>query len=231
MLFRSTVHFVARFSRPFASYGTFAGDTQSPGALTASGERCGAWAGFDTSAGGTVEVRVGRADKGRVRIVRGTRAAGDAALEKTELGVVAFESPVAGIDFTANTTLAVNPGDWLYPVVHEPLVPEGLDPELAAKIPGKMALLATYSEENYSPIIDALIEFIDTGVVLAPENCDPAAWIDTNIQCIPADKTGMASFFFPDWIDRVLNALTEKGKVGEWTMGAVGSAVMFVKHP
>jgi predicted alpha-1,2-mannosidase len=55
----STVHFVARFSRPFASSGTFAGDTQSPGALTASGERCGAWAGFDTSAGGTVEVRVG----------------------------------------------------------------------------------------------------------------------------------------------------------------------------
>jgi len=164
-----------------------------------------------------------------VRVVRGVQAADDAALASTPLGTVAFEADIDGIDFTTTTVLTVKPGDWFYPVVHERLIPEGLDPALAATIPERAAALSLYTEQDYSPVIDQLIEFIDQNVVLAPEMCNPADWIATNAQCMLIDQTGMATFFFPDWIDRVLNVLTENGKTGDWTMGAVGSAVRCVQ--
>ncbi len=179
----------------------------------------------------TVTLRVGRANKGRVRLIRGTQAADDAALATTALGVVAFEAAIDGIDFTTTTPLTVHPGDWFYPVVHEPLVPEGLDPALAASIPAKAATLSLYTEQDYSPVIDALLEYIDQNVVLAPEQCNPADWIATNAQCMAIDQNGMATFFFPDWIDRLLNVLTESGTASQWTMGAVGSAARCVPEP
>ncbi|MBM4395104.1 MAG: CehA/McbA family metallohydrolase [Deltaproteobacteria bacterium] len=175
-----------------------------------------------------VTLRVGRADEGRVRLVRGTRAAGDVALASHPLGQVAFEAAVDAVDFTATTTQTLRPGDWLYPVVHDRLIPDGLDPALAARIPDKVATLSKYSEDNYAPIMEALIEFIDPDVVLAPELCDPAKWVATDAQCMLADANGMATFFFPDWIDRLLNILTEGGRPSDWAMGAVGSAALCV---
>lgn len=45
-----TLHFVTRFDRPFATTGTWAGTTFSPGSTeTSGGGRRGAWAGFDTT--------------------------------------------------------------------------------------------------------------------------------------------------------------------------------------
>ena len=67
-----TLHFVAVFDRPFASVGAWRNDTLTPGATTASGGTTydgdgypapglgsGAYVGFDTREGGTVNVRVG----------------------------------------------------------------------------------------------------------------------------------------------------------------------------
>jgi hypothetical protein len=176
-----------------------------------------------------VTVRVGRADKGRVRLIRGSRAADDDALATHPLGAIAFEAVVDGIDFETTKTLTLKPGDWLYPLVHETLVPEGLDPALAAKIPEKAKALGAYTEDNYSPLIDAMMDYMDPMMLLNPDQCDPAAWVPTMLQCMRADDSGMASFFFPDWIDRLFNIVTEDGEISDWTMGAVGSAVVCVE--
>lgn len=175
-----------------------------------------------------VTVRVGRANGGRVRVVRGEQAPSDEALASARLGEVAFEADIDSTDFTASVVLTVRPGDWFYPVVHERLVPDGLDPAIARLIPGKIELLSQYSEDNYAPIVQALIDHIDPDVVLSPDRCDPTRWVATDAQCIPADQNGVATFFFPDWIERLLNVLTEGGRPTEWVMGAVGSAVLCV---
>ncbi len=176
----------------------------------------------------SVSIRVTRAAGGRVRLVKGSQVASDEDLATAPLGQVAFESPVVGDDFTVMKNLTLLPGDWVYPVVHETLIPDGLDPALAAKVPAMALAASQYTEANYASVISALIDFIDQDVVLSPELCDPAIWVATDCQCMTADDNGMASFFIPDWIDRILNVLTEAGQTSEWSMGAVGSAVRCV---
>lgn len=173
-----------------------------------------------------VTVRVRRAEGARVRLVRGAHVATDEALADAPLGQVAFETMADSRDFQAVTTLELGPGDWFYPVVHEPLVPRGLDAELVAAIPSMAAAMGEFSEENYAPLITALIDYIDTEVLMFPEDCDPATWNPNHLQCLPADDFAMATYFIPDWINRVINILAEDGQMTDWTMGAVGSAVM-----
>lgn len=173
-----------------------------------------------------VTIRVRRAEGARVRLVRGAHVATDEALADATLGRVAFETMADSRDFQAVTTLELGPGDWFYPVVHEPLVPQGLDAELVAAIPSMAAAMGEFSEENYAPLITALIDYIDTEVLMFPEDCDPATWNPNHLQCLPADDFAMATYFIPDWINRVINILAEEGQMTDWTMGAVGSAVM-----
>lgn len=54
-----TVHFAARFSRPFASTGVWLNDQLYPTLKKIYGQKSGAYLGFDTSASSTVEVKVG----------------------------------------------------------------------------------------------------------------------------------------------------------------------------
>lgn len=173
-----------------------------------------------------VTVRVRRAEGARVRLIQGARVATDEALADAALGQVAFETMADSRDFEAVTTLELGPGDWFYPVVHEPLVPQGLDAELVAAIPSMAAAMGEFSDENYAPLITALIDYIDTEILLYPEDCDPATWNPNHLQCLPADDFAMATYFIPDWINRVINILAEDGQMTDWTMGAVGSAVM-----
>lgn len=56
---RYTVHFVARFSRPFAGYGTWSGTRLSPGSSSSRGPETGAWVSFDTTRDPRVAVTVG----------------------------------------------------------------------------------------------------------------------------------------------------------------------------
>ena len=53
------IHFVARFDRDFASFGTYADGARTEGATTASGPTSGAWVDFDPSGGAVVHVEVG----------------------------------------------------------------------------------------------------------------------------------------------------------------------------
>jgi predicted alpha-1,2-mannosidase len=54
-----TVFFVARFNRPFASAGTWAGPTVSPKQTSCSGATCGAYVTFDTESRRSVRMKVG----------------------------------------------------------------------------------------------------------------------------------------------------------------------------
>lgn len=176
-----------------------------------------------------IGLRVTRADGGRVFLIGGHRIESDEALEAAELGVNVVDTVVDGNDFETQLTTTVHPGDWFYPVVWEPLVPEGLDPELAAGIPDIAANVALVRDGDYSLLIAAMVPYVDDLTFMTPEYCDPAGWDADITQCIPADKNGMATIFTPDWIDRVLNVVVQDGASStEWTMGGVGSAILFV---
>jgi predicted alpha-1,2-mannosidase len=54
-----TVYFAARFSRPFAAFGTWQGSTLQPGGRAARSQHTGAFLGFDTRRRQTVLVKVG----------------------------------------------------------------------------------------------------------------------------------------------------------------------------
>ena len=179
----------------------------------------------------TIDLRVTRAQDGRVRLVRGGAHSPDQEPPDWPLGEVAFEAAIESDDASFQVTLAVGPGDWVYPVVHEPMTPRGLDPDLAVQAERIARMASEFTESNYAPIIEALLDYLDLAVVVAPEDCDPRDWIATNAQCLPADTNGLATFFLPDWIDRAFNGLTEGGQSTGWSMGALGSAVRFVAPP
>ncbi|HEX4725661.1 MAG TPA: GH92 family glycosyl hydrolase [Pseudonocardiaceae bacterium] len=55
----STVYFVAKFDRPFTTFGTWQGTTVTPGSRTSTaGQGSGAWVGFDTTADARVGMQV-----------------------------------------------------------------------------------------------------------------------------------------------------------------------------
>ncbi len=174
-----------------------------------------------------VKVRVGRSDGGYLKLIQGHRVATEEELEAAELGVVVFETPVEGVDFTAETTLTVKVGDWFYPLVYETVIPKGLPQELADKVPALATAASGFTEEDVEPLITALWDYIDPKVTLTPKKCDPSKWEKLKLQCMPPDTNGIATFFFPDWISRALNVVMVDGQPTEWTLGAVGSAVMF----
>lgn len=174
-----------------------------------------------------VTIRVGKADQGLLKLVQGHYVPSDEELESAELGQVVFETSVEGVDFTTQTTLTVKAGDWFYPIVYETVVAPGLPQQQQDEIPGMIAAASGFTEENVSPLIEALWDYIDPKVTLTPTKCDPANWNPLHLQCLPPDTNGIATYFFPDWISRALNVVMEEGAATQWTLGAVGSAVMF----
>jgi hypothetical protein len=176
-------------------------------------------------------VRVGRSKGGIVRLIRGSTVGDPEDLQQADLGHVAFEEFVTRDDETFRVRFAVEPGDWFYPMVMEALIPEGLDPELAQRAPKVASLAALGGSEDYGPIVEALMDFVDLNVILSPQYCDPELWDPSLMQCMPPDTNGVATFFFPDWLDRALNVIIEDGTPSQWSMGAVGSAVVFDTKP
>ena len=56
---RYPVHFVAQFSRPFASTGTWQNETTTPGSKQRTGKGVGGWVSFDTTTDRSVTVKIG----------------------------------------------------------------------------------------------------------------------------------------------------------------------------
>lgn len=176
----------------------------------------------------TLSVRVGRAEGGRVRLVGGSAVESDEALATAELGATWVEADVTSRDFTLEHTLRLAPGDWVYPIVLEPLVPAGATAEQADVIHSIAVAAAGTAEEDFTSLASLVIAFVDNDVLWNGSYCDPTLWQDDLLQCFPPDSEGLGSFFVPDLLDRGLNAVTEDGVMTDWCMGAIGSALRFV---
>jgi predicted metal-dependent phosphoesterase TrpH len=175
-----------------------------------------------------VQIRVGRADGGRLRLVGGGTVDTDDALSSAELGARWLDEPVTGHDTTLETTLTVSPGDWFYPMVLEPLIAPGAT-EAQAEVVRRLAReAAATAEEDFVGLSNLVLELVDNDVLWNGLYCDPQAWLPDRLQCFPPDDQGLASFFLPDLLDRGLNAVTEDGVLSDWCMGAIGSPVRFV---
>ncbi|MBW2256438.1 MAG: PHP domain-containing protein [Deltaproteobacteria bacterium] len=178
-----------------------------------------------------IAVRVGRADGGRLRVVSGSAVATDEALQTAVLGQVLLEEDVVGDDHQATTTLSVVPGDWLYPVVLEPLYAEGLTPEQEERVHDVAVAAVEAADEDFFRLAQVFVDYIpDPEVLTDAQTCDPEDWDPWMLQCLPADAEGLASYYLPDWLDRAVNVTTVDYEVTDWCMGAVGSAVRFVSE-
>jgi hypothetical protein len=177
----------------------------------------------------TIRVRVARASGGLLRIVAGSAVASDEALEDAELGLVVHEQAVDGNDMTVEVELAVVPGDWVYPMVFESLVPAGATTAQADLI---YELAETFRAGGAEPseIATTLAPLLTNLDALGdPTLCDPADWEPDGLQCVPVEGEGMGSVFIPDLLDRALHAHVEADQVTDWCMGALGTAVLFTE--
>jgi hypothetical protein len=181
----------------------------------------------DGSSPVTFRIRVGRAEGGLLRLIRGHAVEGDDALEAATLGEAVFEASLDGPDVTVETQLIVAVGDWVYPMVLEPLVPAGLPKDQAKLVPKMVEAALKTGPEDYDALIEVFWDVIDFDVVLAPQDCDPAKWDPNKMQCAPPDAAGIATFYLPDFVGRALNALIENGQATDWCVGAVGTATVF----
>ena len=174
----------------------------------------------------TVRVHVSRAKGGRLRLIRGAFVDTDDALAAAALGHIAQEASLAEDALELSWTLDVKPGDWLYPVVHEPLVPAGTPPALADKLVELATVTATCGESP-AELAGVVLENFELEGFLEPTECDPARWRPDQPQCAPVDQIGFGTMFLPDPIDRPFHVVVEDGAPTDWCMGAVASAVLF----
>ncbi len=175
-----------------------------------------------------VVVRVGRAEGGLVRLIAGEAVGSDEELATAELGRVALEEAVTADPFIARVRLQARPGTWFYPVVLEPLVAPGLDPAEAAHVRDIARQVAATGAEEFTALGQIMLPYVDTAVLVDSSLCNPRSWSPDEMQCMPQDPDGLATFYLPDFLDRTLNVVLEDGEITDWCMGALGSAALCV---
>jgi hypothetical protein len=177
----------------------------------------------------TVQLRVARAEGGLARLVSGGFVADDEALQSAPLGSVVAEEDIGSQDHSVEYSFTAAPGDWIFPLVLEPLFAPGITEE-QQQIVLETASIAAESGDDAIDIATAVVHLIDTDLLASPEDCDPEDWQPDMLQCSLADMDGLTSFFVPDMLDRAMNAWIEDGELTEHCMGAVASAVLFVEE-
>ncbi len=173
-----------------------------------------------------VEVRVSRAAGGVLRLVAGPVLPPDAEGRSRAEPAILVEAPIDHplVEGTFPWTAPAE-GGWLHAVVLEPIAPEPLDEALTEAL----EVFSTPATGNALLVMaEQLLPLVDEGVVLFPEECDPADWLPNRPQCIPVDQQTLATFQIPDSLDRLLHIFYEAGEPTERCMGAVTSAFLFV---
>ena len=171
-------------------------------------------------------VRVGGAKGGLLRLLQGHEVDSDEALADAQLTPVILEIPIDGNDETITVGIGVNPGDWILPVIWDPLVAPDLHPKQANKVPDMAYAAFTTSSSDYLGLAGIFGDILDV-YILTPELCDPMSWVPGNMHCMTAEPNGVATYFLPDWVTRPLNVIVQDGEITDWCMGAVGSAIRF----
>ncbi len=179
-----------------------------------------------------ITLRVGRAEGGIVRLMRGSSVETDEQLMDATLGEVFAEMAIDSQDMTVTLSdVAVMPGDWFYPVVLDSLYVPGLTDEQKLAVDDISTGALAIGGENFVAFAGLFIDYMDMGVFADPTKCDPTEWNPEHLQCLPIQigEEATTTFFVPDWIDRALNAFQDSEGGETWSMGAIGSATRFVE--
>ncbi len=182
-----------------------------------------------TGAHVTVQLQVGRAEGGQARLVAGGFVVDDEALQSDPLGSVVAQQDIDSQDQTLEYSFSAIPGDWIYPLVLEPLFAPGITEDQRQTVLDTAAIAAE-SGDDAMDIATSVVQLLDTDLLASPDDCDPEDWQPDMLQCSLADMDGLTSFFVPDMLDRAMNAWIEDGELTDWCMGAVASAVLFVEE-
>lgn len=180
----------------------------------------------------TITARVGRAQGGLLRIIHGSPVETDEDLPEAELGVIIAEISIDSPDFVVELEqISVLPGEWIYPMVLEPIYAPGLTDEKKAAVDRIAAATLEIGSENYAAFAGLFLDYIDINLIIDPASCDAESWNPEHLQCLPLiiNDAPTSTFYVPDWIDRALNAFPEQEGPALWCMGAIGSAIRFVE--
>ncbi len=171
-----------------------------------------------------ITARVSRARGGILRLVAG-------ALKVPTNGKVSAEPRVVhranlpADDVTATFTWKPGAaGGWLHALVLEPVAPTPLPAE-AQKVLDQMKTPMA-ADALVALALKVLPPFINSQELIQPSLCDPSAWQPWKLQCMPADKSALGSFYIPDGINRLLNIFYEGGKATDRCMGAISAAFL-----
>ncbi len=176
-----------------------------------------------------LRIEVARAAGGRLTLMSGGYVEDDDLLETATLGTALFDGVIEGTsDFELDLLVDVAPGDWIYPIVREPLLAPGLSEEDQAMVL-QMAEGAAASSDDVGELITVLAPILDIELFDDPTGCDPDDWQPNRMQCALADQVGMGSFFVPDMLDRAMHVIVEDDQMTDWCMGAIGSAILFTE--
>jgi hypothetical protein len=94
-----------------------------------------------------------------------------------------------------------------------------------------LARASAAATTDFTAISKIAGSLMDPEVFADPGECDPEEWETMLLQCVVADQRSPGTFFVPDLLQRAFHAMTIDGEPTGWTMGAIGSAVLFVEEP
>jgi predicted alpha-1,2-mannosidase len=130
-----TVYFVARFDRPFASYGTWKAHAVTSGAKTSGGPQSGAYVTFDASSAHTVTLKVGLSFVS----VDGARANLDAENPGWDFNAVAARSTASWNDYLSRVSVTGGTQDQqrtFYTALYHVLLHPNLYSDVDGRYPG-----------------------------------------------------------------------------------------------
>ncbi len=115
-------------------------------------------------------------------------------------------------------------GAWLHAVVLAPRIPTPLPAELDPVV--KALSVLPPQGKSVGAIVQVLGVIVDPNVLFDPKECDPAKWDPFLADCMPADTTTWATFYFPTPLLHLMNTYFVDGQPTKWSMGALSSAFL-----
>lgn len=177
----------------------------------------------------TLKARVGRADKGLLRIISGpiirdvTR---DELLEMPTLGEVIFEIPIVGTDFSWQASFTPDGEAWAYAEVLENADYSHLPPDVQKDLDALTAAMQSFGL-RYGQLAMALLPMMDPKTLIWPGRCDPSEWDIYRTSCVEVDDAYLGTMYISEPADRILNLYREENILSDYAMGAISSALTF----
>ena len=167
-------------------------------------------------------MRVSRAAGGLLRLVAGPVKPGAPA----EPSIVLEEPIEAAWHETSYQWEVPETGAWLHAIVLEEMVVEPLPDNVQQALEAIEATSGDLGGNWMDALAPAFLPLLDAEVLLQPGLCDPTTWTKWKLWCMPADQKGMATFYIPDRLNRLMSAWLENGESTDWCMGATTSAFL-----